>query len=328
MFFNIRSVKKKKLLTLTILFTTCLICLTILIYPFKESTPKPDNNENIPQDQQDKETENQSSEIIADRLDPIQTVKLRKDIEDILAEKIDNYAVYIKVLDENFEIGINENELFYPASIYKVPIAILVLRDIEAGKYSFNTQIELQQRNKFYTTDTLYSFDNGTMLSVDTLLHYMICYSDNSAWDMLMDNLLGTTAEIDERIYNELELEYTKRVPFQTTAKEVGEFFNGLYNYKYLSPEYNDYLLDLLCSIIPSQNDRIPAGLPEGTKAAHKIGTWIGIHQDGGIVYSDEYDFIIVVLNKNTSVVEGREIISQITNATWEYLQTYYNTNN
>lgn len=321
MLFNIQSVKKKKILILITFFTTCLICLTILIYPFKESTPQTDNNENIPQDQQDKETENQSSKIIEDRSDPIQTIKLRKTIEDILAENIDNYAVYIEVLDENFIVGINENELFYPASIYKVPIAILVLRDIEAGKYSFNTQLELLQNNKFYTSDTLYHIDNGTMLSVDTLLHYMICYSDNSAWDMLMDNLLGTTAEIDERIHNELELEYTRRVPFQTTAKEVGEFFSGLYNYKYLSPEYNDYLLDLLCSIIPSQNDRIPAGLPEGTKAAHKIGTWIGIHQDGGIVYSDKYDFIIVVLNKNTSVQEGRKIISQITQVAWEYLQ-------
>jgi beta-lactamase class A len=249
-------------------------------------------------------------------------IELEGEIREILAGRLVNYTVYIKVLGEDFEIGISEDELFYPASIYKVPIAILVLKDIEDGRYTLQKQLAIKEENKFYASDNLYYKENGTLLTVEELLWYMIHYSDNTAWDMLMDNLLGSTKEIDVRIEEELGLENTQKAPeFQTTAKEVGEAFEGIYNGEYLNKENSEYLLELLSDITPPQNDKIPAGVPEGTRVAHKIGWWTGNYQDAGIVFGEECDYIIVILNRNTTVDQGRSDIVAISRATWEVLQ-------
>lgn len=247
--------------------------------------------------------------------------KLERRLLTVLGERTDDYSFYIKVIGEDFELGHQEDELFYPASMYKVPIAILILKDIDEGKYSLDDELTIQDRNKFYTSDQLYHEPSGTSLTVKELLRYMIVFSDNTAWDMLMDNLLGKTHEIDARIESELGLELTQRVPFQSTARELGEVYEGLYYNRYLSQESNEYLMELLTNITESQNDRIPSGLPVGTKVAHKIGTWIGIYEDGGIVFGEKFDYVIVIMNRDTSTQQAIKDISKMSEIVWEFIE-------
>lgn len=244
--------------------------------------------------------------------------KLRNDILKILNEDKDNYGVYIKSLDYNLQIGINENEEFYPASTIKVPIAILVMRDIEDGVYTLETNLELKEKNKHYISDIMYYYPVGSYYSIETLLYHMIHTSDNSAWDMLSDNM-GTTVEVDNRIKEELGLENTHRVPFETTATDMGTVLENLQNYTYLTEGNSEYLLGLLCDIVASQNDRIPQGVPEGTIVAHKIGSWQDTYQDIGIVYGEKVTYIIVILNRNTTASEARNKISAISSLAWEF---------
>lgn len=241
-------------------------------------------------------------------------------IDTILGDEKQHYSIYIKSLSNNFVYALHENELFFPGSILKVPTAILTLQDVESGKYTLQTKLELKDENKSYVVDPLYHYPEGTFFTIESLLYYMIHFSDNTAWDILQDNL-GSTAFIDLRIHTELLLPRTNRVPFETTASELGLMFERLYNHEYLSQEHTEYLLELLSGVSSNQNDRIVAGLPAGTKVAHKIGNWAGTWEDAGIVYSAFGDYIIVVLNKETTTAKARKKIPEISAEAWKLFE-------
>jgi len=289
-----------------------IIALILLVLP---------KNQIFPEKRLQEETviqESKSEEVKIRSTGEFSTGELESEILEVLGAMKGNYSIYIKLLGSNWDYGYEEDALYFPGSIYKVPIAILVLRDIENGKYSLNSELVLKEENKKYTTDVMYNYETGSTYSISKLLYYMIHYSDNTSWDMLQDNI-GTTATIDARFRDELSLEYTRRVPFQTTAREVGQIFEGLYYYRYLNEENSEYLLNLLSDIVALQNDRIPAGVPKGVKVSHKIGNWTGIWQDGGIVYSEERDYVIVVLNKNSTVSSAQTKIKEISRITWDF---------
>jgi beta-lactamase class A len=60
-------------------------------------------------------------------------------------------------------------------------------------------------------------------------------------------------------------------------------------------------------------NDRIPAGLPPGTRVAHKTGEITGIRHDAGIVFAAR-PFVLVVLTRGAKSPEaGSQLIAEIT---------------
>lgn len=317
---------KKTMLLLTLISLLYLILLSLLsigtaliLYPLDQQQESNVETETQQPDTTHDRNKEASDETEEEREEPsFDTQALQSDIEQILAEEQANYAVYIKGLKSEMELGINEEELLFPGSIYKVPIAILVLRDIEQGKYTLDSTIMLKEENKMYSYDAIAQNATGTYHTIDKLLKYMIWYSDNTAWDMLQDNM-GTTAQLDKRFEEELELKYTRKIPFQSTARETGEILEGIYSYRYLNSTHSEYLLEMMSNITESQNDRIPAGVPEGTRVAHKIGNWTGIWEDAGIVYGDAENFIIVVLNRNTTISNAQYKTSEISKLTWEY---------
>ncbi|HEY6824655.1 MAG TPA: serine hydrolase, partial [Steroidobacteraceae bacterium] len=60
-------------------------------------------------------------------------------------------------------------------------------------------------------------------------------------------------------------------------------------------------------------NDRIPAGLPAGTRVAHKTGEITGIRHDAAIVFAGR-PFVLVVLTRGAASPEaGSKLIAEIT---------------
>jgi beta-lactamase class A len=60
-------------------------------------------------------------------------------------------------------------------------------------------------------------------------------------------------------------------------------------------------------------NDRIPAGLPAGTRVAHKTGEITGIRHDAAIVFAKR-PFVLVVLTRGAKTPEaGSQLIAEIT---------------
>lgn len=84
-----------------------------------------------------------------------------------------------------------------------------------------------------------------------------------------------------------------------TSASDCALFLKKLYRYELVSPEYSSSMLEILKA--QTINDRIPAGLPEGTVCAHKTGDLEGVScGDAGLVFSPGADYILCVISNGS----------------------------
>lgn len=240
-------------------------------------------------------------------------------IREVLGSEVDKYAIYIDDFGAYGHLGINEAKIFLPASVYKVPLAMVVLKDVDDGKTTLEHSYLVTDSEKKYDFDVLSEREGNYNISLDSLLDYLIRYSDNTAMTTL-EHRFGGVYNLQGRMVNELGVITFTRLPHQVTAKDVASVFQVLYEDDYLSEESRDYLLNLLKTVVPWLNDRIPAGIPEEIEVAHKIGNLEGVHQDAGIVFGKERDYIIVILNKNINPGTAREKVKQIAELSYEYV--------
>ena len=249
---------------------------------------------------------------------------LKNEINTILGNEAQNYGVYIYDITRDSVLGLNHDKVFPPASISKVPIAILALRDVDAGKLKLKSTYQLKKKNQI-PGDALSKMGAGRYLTLDQYINYMIVQSDNTAMTTI-EEILGGAKKINERSKAELGITTFYRDPHEATAQDIGKVMLGIYEGKYLSKESNDYLLNYLKNTGSWLQDRIPAKLPKdkGVEVAHKIGqinTPKGCAcTDAGIVYGPKADFIVVVINEDTTMPNAREKISSITKVTYDYL--------
>lgn len=249
-------------------------------------------------------------------LSEIDFSKLKKSTETILGTYKDNFAVYVYDLKRENGFVVNGDQKMYPASISKVPYALLTLKGIDDGKYTLETTYPISDKYKEYTFDKMYYFEDGMKVSIGTYLEYLLQESDNTAMTHL-EQFHGGTKAYNAKIADQLGITELTRTPHETTANAVGEVFRNIYDQKYLSKEMNEYLLDLMINTPTQFHDRIKAGVADFKEAvvAHKIGN---LHYDEGFVYSDagivygKYtDFVIVVLSQDipTSQIGSSKIV-------------------
>jgi beta-lactamase class A len=251
-----------------------------------------------------------------------ETSILQNQISEILGTDIDHYGIYIKNLKTDQIISINADKSLPPASIYKVPLAMLVLKDIDNGKRNLTDTLLLKPSNKAYATDAMFYFNDNSNYTLKEYLQFMIIQSDNTAMNSL-EELLGSAEVVNSRLESELRVNNFFRDPHQASAKEIGQVFEQIYKQSYLSKSSNDFLLDLMKNTAAWMQDRIPAGVKEFDEAvvAHKVGNLVtksgSEYADAGIVYGPESDFVIVVINEDIIEDEAKIKIQDITRAAY-----------
>lgn len=95
-------------------------------------------------------------------------------------------GLYIKDLNTGEEYSLHADEKWYLASTVKVPIAIEVLKQVDAKKLSLEDKIEILADDYVDGNGPLKNMNPGDSVSIRFLLHQMIALSDNMATDMLI----------------------------------------------------------------------------------------------------------------------------------------------
>lgn len=230
--------------------------------------------------------------------------KLQNEVVSIIGDELDYYSISIYDLKSNTGTNINGDEVFPPASISKLPIVLLALKDIDSGKFSLN--------------DLIYGD------TIDTHLSDMIIESDNNSM-MIMEEYLGGYNIVNQRTVNELGVSPFSRYPYEATSNNIVKVLTDVYNQKILSKNSYDYFIELMTNTNHEWGDRIVNGVPSGVSVAHKIGQDISdyggvIWNDAGIVFGLNKDFIIVFLTDGVDQYESSNKISEITTMAYNTL--------
>lgn len=126
---------------------------------------------------------------------------LRQRIERIDKNSPGQLGVYVKRLDTGETVGHNADQLFYLSSSVKVPIAVAVLQQVDAGKLTLNSTAVLQEADRIDGSGDVVWDKPGSSYTIDSLLTRMLGVSDNTAANMLIrtvgeDTLNKTAAAV------------------------------------------------------------------------------------------------------------------------------------
>jgi beta-lactamase class A len=229
--------------------------------------------------------------------------------------KATHVSVYFRDLNNGPWIGVNESELFTPASLLKLPVLMAIFRaeEDEPGLLEEKIFFAGPRRPGEVHFDPKSLIEPGRDYTVEELARRMIVHSDNSAAALLYQRL-GREKMSSTFKGLGLELRPHKEGADFISVKEYASFFRILYNATYLSRDMSEKALGWLAqSDFP---EGIVAGVPPGIVVAHKFGerTVKSTYQlhDCGIVYWQGRPYLLGVMTRGKDMNELAGVIAGV----------------
>ncbi len=239
-------------------------------------------------------------------------------------------SIYFKDLSGGREWTYNPNQMMPSASLVKVPVMVGVFEKISKGELSLDQVLTLTKETRKSGTGHLKWRRNGERFTVRELLQELMAYSDNIAQEMLIREI-GLTY-LQERLPDfglsatnitrqGLSLAHYTAVENYTTAREMGQLLENIYNGKKFGKEASAQMIELMKGA--KYNDRLPRYLPKGWVIAHKTGLLRRACHDCGIVYSPAGTYIICVLTSSgRSYRESKRFISKVATVSFRVFES------
>ena len=254
-------------------------------------------------------------------------------IESTIRKSGAEVAVAFRTLDGRTQWYWHADEPFHAASTMKVAVLIELYHQVHERKVRLTDALVI--RNEFhsladgspYTLDPdddserdLYQAVGGTR-TLAQLSDLMITVSSNLATNLLInrlgvDNIRATVHALDADGMNvrrgvEDAKAFRAGLNNTTTARALMRLMEAIARGRAVDRQASRQMIAVLER--QSFNDDIPAGLPPGTRVAHKTGEITGIQHDAAIVFA-EHPFVLVILTRGLeNAKESGALIAQIT---------------
>ncbi len=227
-------------------------------------------------------------------------------------------GLYYHNLTRPDSILIGANLRLHAASTMKVPVMIQIFRDADAGLLRLDDSLPVHATFPSLLDGSPFDVDRaddsdstlylrlGGKASVRELLELMITRSSNLATNLLIERVGAERAQGTARSLGAWSIQvlrgvedgkaYRAGLNNTTTARDLGVLLAAIAQGRAASPASCTEMLAILGR--QEFNEGIPAGLPPGTRVAHKTG-WIGevVYHDAAIVHPPRGgSYVLVVL--------------------------------
>jgi len=233
----------------------------------------------------------------------------------------------------------NEHEVFHAASTMKVPVMLGIYEAVTRGELRLDQPVRV--KNEFVSildgstyalearedSDAALYDEVGRELPLSELVRRMEVRSSNLATNIVIEligaprvmRLMKEIGANDIQVLRGVEDDkaYHAGMNNTTTARDLMLVFRTLAERKAISPAASDAMIAILAA--QEHNDGIPAGLPPGTKVAHKTGSITAISHDAGLVFRpDGSQYVLVVLTRGFAKGnEAQAVIAEISRILW-----------
>lgn len=255
---------------------------------------------------------------------PTKAKALKEAVEAAMSGAQGTYSIFIKNLKNGQTYSLNEHKSFVAGSLYKLWIMAETYQQIQEGKFTEDQVLseDVVTLNQIFNIDSDQAeLTEGTVtLTVHDALLQMITISHNYSALLLTENIkLSSVATfLKENGLNESSVG-TAGDPPKTTAFDIALFLEKLYHGKLASQQYTDEMITFLKN--QHLNDGLPKYLPNQSEVAHKTGDIDWFKHDGGIVFSEKGDYIIVAMSESDFPAGAQERIALLSKAVFDYFQ-------
>lgn len=237
-------------------------------------------------------------------------------------------------LQTHDSLTLNADTVFHAASTMKIPVMVEVLRRSQEGGFAIDQPVLLINEFASIADGSSFSLDPkddsdttlyqrvGQRIPVRELMQRMITLSSNLATNELIA-LVGA-ARVTESAHRlgaahmqvlrgvEDQKAFDRGMINTTTARDLAVLLAAIEDGRVLSHASSALMREIL--LAQEFNSKIPAGLPPGTRVAHKTGEITAVSHDAAIVYPEgRRPYILVVLTRGLrDAAESSALIADI----------------
>ena len=251
-------------------------------------------------------------------------------------------SIAVHDMTSDRRLSIDGDTVFHAASTMKVPVLFALYREFESGRLRPNETMRLENSFQSIVDKSNYKLNAsedsdssvynlvGTDVPLRALAERMITHSSNLATNALITRLepvriteltrgFGATTMIVRRGVEDA-LAYQAGLNNTATANDLVALFVALHKGKVANAAGTSDMLKILEA--QAFNDEIPAGLPKGTRVAHKTGTITATMHDAGLVYPPgRQPYAIAILTRNIPDQKvAKALIADCSQYIWAWL--------
>jgi len=250
--------------------------------------------------------------------------KVVDDIIGLVQKSGADVGVAFRTLDAKTEWFSRADEVFHAASTMKIPVMIELFHQQQQGKLKLDDPLPIKNEFHSLVDASSYKLDpaddseadlykaEGQTRTLNQLCELMITVSSNFATNLLVeklgvDNIRATVHALHADGMNVLRgvednKAYEKGLNNTTTARGLLVLLEAIARGQAVDPDSSRQMVEILAR--QKFNEAIPAGLPPGTRIAHKTGELTKLHHDAAIVYTTR-PFVLVILVRGMSESKG-----------------------
>ncbi len=241
--------------------------------------------------------------------------KLAAEIQSSIQKSGAEVAIAFRTLDGKAEWFSRADDVFHAASTMKVPVMIELFHQVKQGKLKLDDQLTVKNEFHSLVDGSIYTLDPaddseadlykavGQTRTLSQLCELMITVSSNFATNLLIEkvgveNIRATLHALHADGMSVLRgvednKAYEKGMNNTTTARGLLILLEAIAKGEAVDTDSCRQMVEILSR--QKFNEAIPAGLPPGTRVAHKTGELPKIHHDAAIVYGP-HPFVLVIL--------------------------------
>lgn len=265
------------------------------------------------------------------------TVQIQERIQKSGAE----VGVAFRTLDGKTEWYFRADEAFHAASTMKIPVLIELFHQVREGKLKLDDPLPIKNEFHSLVDGSVYTLDAaddseaelykavGQTRTLRQLCELMITVSSNLATNQLIEklgveNIRATVHSLHADGMNVLRgvednKAYEKGLNNTTTARGLEQLLDAIARGEAVDKDGSRQMIEILER--QKFNEGIPAGLPPGTRVAHKTGEITKIHHDAAIVFAPR-PFVLVILVRGIADIKvSAALMADITRQLYQATQ-------
>jgi beta-lactamase class A len=263
--------------------------------------------------------------------------KLSADILDRIQKSGADVGVAFRTLDGKTEWFSRADDVFHAASTMKVPVMIELFHQVREGKVKLDDPLVVKNEFHSLVDGSIYTLDPaddseadlykvvGQTRTLGQLCELMITISSNLATNLLVEKLgvENIRATVDALHADGMSVlrgvednkAYEKRMNNTTTARGLLILLEAIAKGQVVDPDSSRQMVEILAR--QKFNEAIPAGVPPGTRVAHKTGELTKVHHDAAIVYAPRPFVLVVLVRGMAESKDSAALMADITH--WIY---------